>query len=592
MNYALHSKARQVGMAAATLLASAAAGTAGLQQSPATAAEPAAGSIACTTAAIQAAAPAGTTIVSAVHLPAPEPDAVWGAMFGVRNAPTPLPHCKVEGYVTTTNPGPNQVNFRLQLPDRKLWKGRFYFVGLGGSAGYVPTDSQVQRGNPMYGGFAVAGTDTGRQGSGQDFSFMSDPVKALDHTHRGAHVTTVAAQQITKAYYGVGKMYRYHTGCSGGGRMGAEAAQRYPTDYDGVLIGNGGAQDVASKRDGNGFLQMSLESYREPGAWLSPAKLKFIDDKVTAACDGADGAVDGLVWDRKLCKFDFSSLKCSGADGPSCLTQPEITTVVNLLKDPRRPISNMSGWTQYLGTVPPPWSPEQTPENLRKTSAAYITMTSWARTYLNDPNRDIIKNPPTEAEKDQIQAGQMKTGYGTPQDPQMMGSEKAGTKIVMYHGVSDPVISSYLVERGYPKLAEVRNGDMDRVRKFARMYFSPGMVHCGGGTGPQDHADRLLQALMDWVEQGKAPEAVVTHRGADRAQPMWRTAAQLRAPGAPPNTTATPTAGAPRSRDIVLCPYPEVAVFDKAKANVPGAVDDAANWSCRSSRTRVSIRLR
>ena len=31
----------------------------------------------------------------------------------------------------------------LQLPDKKQWKGRYYFIGMGGSAGYVPTDSQI-----------------------------------------------------------------------------------------------------------------------------------------------------------------------------------------------------------------------------------------------------------------------------------------------------------------------------------------------------------------------------------------------------------------------------------------------------------------
>jgi feruloyl esterase len=530
--------------------------------------------LACDLAAVQAVAPPATTIVK------------------VDKLATPVPHCRVDGYVTTTNPGPNQVNFRLQLPDRQLWKGRYYFIGLGGSAGYVPTE--YGNGNPMLGGFAVAGTDTGRQGSSQDFSFMTDPVKALDHTHRGAHVTTVAAQQITKAYYGVNKIFRYHTGCSGGGRMGAEAVERYPTDYDGVLIGNGGAQDNASFRDGNGFAQMTVESNREPGAWLSPAKLRFIDNKVTAACDATDGALDDLVWDRKLCHFNFNSVKCKGGDVPTCLTQPEITTVVNLLKDPRRPITNMSGWTQYLGIVPPPWSPEQTPENLRKTSAAYITMTSWARTFLDDPNRDIVKHPLTEAEKDRIQAGQMKTGYATPHDPQMFDAERLGTKVVMYHGVSDPVISSYLVERGYRAKAEARHNDLERVRKFARIYFAPGMVHCSGGTGPDDHTDRLLQALMDWVEKGKTPDAVVTHRGYDRLQRLFPrstdvpTRPAMITPGAGANTTDAPnsptvanTAPPLKSRDIVLCPYPEVAVFNRAKARVPGAIYESANWSCR-----------
>jgi hypothetical protein len=36
------------------------------------------------------------------------------------------------------------------------------------------------------------------------------------------------------------------------------------------------------------------------------------------------------------------------------------------------------------------------------------------------------------------------------------------------------------------------------------------------------------------------------------------------------------------SRDFLLCPYPEVAMFDRSKAGVEGAVNEARNWSCRA----------
>jgi hypothetical protein len=42
------------------------------------------------------------------------------------------------------------------------------------------------------------------------------------------------------------------------------------------------------------------------------------------------------------------------------------------------------------------------------------------------------------------------------------------------------------------------------------------------------------------------------------------------------------------SRDFMLCPHPQVAVFDKSKAQ--GAVDDAANWSCKAANAKVSQR--
>jgi feruloyl esterase len=91
----------------------------------------------CDVASMQMAAPRDTMIVS------------------VERLQTPVPHCRVDGYVTTTNPGPNKNYFRLQLPDREQWNHRFYFIGVGGSGGSVPTDSQIPRGNPIVKGFAV-----------------------------------------------------------------------------------------------------------------------------------------------------------------------------------------------------------------------------------------------------------------------------------------------------------------------------------------------------------------------------------------------------------------------------------------------------
>src|SRR5690606_6568966 len=41
----------------------------------------------------------------------------------------------------------------------------------------------------------------------------------------------------------------------------------------------------------------------------------------------------------------------------------------------------------------------------------------------------------------------------------------------------------------------------------SRLYLVPGMGHCGGGTA-RDQAD-LLTALVDWVEQGRAPDRIL-----------------------------------------------------------------------------------
>jgi feruloyl esterase len=520
---------------------------------------------------MQAAAPGDTTIVAAQMLD------------------EPVPNCRVEGYVTTTNPGPNKNNFRLQLPQKAQWKGRYYFIGLGGSAGYVPTDSQIPSGNPLLKGFVVAGTDTGHQANMLDWSFLTDPARAVDHIHRGAHVVAVATQQITKSYYGVDKLFRYESGCSGGGRMGMEAITRHPEDYDGSLIGTGQTTEMSDTA--LEFIEAAQQMTREPGSWLAPAKLKMVDEKVTAACDATDGAVDGVVWDHRLCKFDVATLACKKGDAPDCLTQPEIKSIKAILKGPpyprahaisqHMPISNMSEWSMFVGPVPPPWSPEPSIENMRKSSGGFIIATTMARSFFG-PDFDIIKdfhfNDPKQL--DAWYENVQRVGYSSGFTTDLHGLQKSGGKAIFWNGVSDPCCSNVAAEEYFVKVAKTLQINTEQLESFARLYEIPGMGHCGGGTGPNDAPDQLLQALIDWVEQGKAPTAVVMHRGADRVKLAFIAGSNELA--AVSGVHIPVSTGRPR--DFLVCPFPQVSVFDKSKATVPGAVFEAVNWSCRASR--------
>src|SRR5262245_29475335 len=85
----------------------------------------------CDTAALQALAPPDTTIGFAAR------------EFGGG--------CRVHGWVTTQNPGPNKVLFVLMLPDN--FNGRYLYIGVGGAAGalpYVPAELYRK-------GYAIAG---------------------------------------------------------------------------------------------------------------------------------------------------------------------------------------------------------------------------------------------------------------------------------------------------------------------------------------------------------------------------------------------------------------------------------------------------
>jgi feruloyl esterase len=83
------------------------------------------------------------------------------------------------------------------------------------------------------------------------------------------------------------------------------------------------------------------------------------------------------------------------------------------------------------------------------------------------------------------------------------------------------------------------------TRDFYRLYMVPGMFHCSGGPGC-GQVD-WLEALMNWVEQGIAPNQLI---GAhlENGQP---------------------------TRTRPLCSYPLVAKYQGT-----GSIDEAANFAC------------
>ncbi|WP_404655642.1 tannase/feruloyl esterase family alpha/beta hydrolase [Bradyrhizobium sp. USDA 336] len=82
-----------------------------------------------------------------------------------------------------------------------------------------------------------------------------------------------------------------------------------------------------------------------------------------------------------------------------------------------------------------------------------------------------------------------------------------GGKLLFYHGVSDPWFSANDTVTYYERMA-ADSGGMELVReKWSRAFLVPGMGHCSSGAA-LDRFD-LLTAVVNWVEDGKAPDAVV-----------------------------------------------------------------------------------
>ena len=147
---------------------------------------------------------------------------------GLSEAGDGVPYCYVKGIL------PPAIQFHVQLPLAANWNGRFLKWGDGGKDGDLDfADHRVVE------GYAVANSNTGHDnGAEPGSSFAYDNRQAeIDFGYRAVHLTVAAAKTVVRAYYGDTPAYSYFEGCSTGGRQGLMEAQRYPTDFDGIVAG-------------------------------------------------------------------------------------------------------------------------------------------------------------------------------------------------------------------------------------------------------------------------------------------------------------------------------------------------------------------
>jgi hypothetical protein len=130
-----------------------------------------------------------------------------------------------------------------------------------------------------------------------------------------------------------------------------------------------------------------------------------------------------------------------------------------------------------------------------------------------------------------------------------------GAKALLYHGVADPIFSAEDTRQWMERTNAALKG---KGANFAKYYPVPGMNHCRSGVAT-DQFD-LLTPLVQWVEQGIAPAAVVASaRGTGNAGGV--------------NTELPTDWSATRQRP--LCAYPSVATY------VGGDVEKASSFTCQ-----------
>ena len=105
----------------------------------------------------------------------------------------------------------------------------------------------------------------------------------------------------------MGPKLSYFTGCSGGGRMAFQEAQRYPADFDAILAG---APAYDRGNEAFGFMMKWKATHETPESAIPTTKYPAIHRAALDACDALDGLKDGLIEDVLNCHFDPKVIEC------------------------------------------------------------------------------------------------------------------------------------------------------------------------------------------------------------------------------------------------------------------------------------------
>jgi fermentation-respiration switch protein FrsA (DUF1100 family) len=491
-------------------------------------------------------------------------------------------YCRVQGDIRPVDPAAQSIKFQVNLPAQ--WNRKAMMFGGGGYDGTIATGvgnvpaGPADKAVPLGRGYATFGSDSGHQANAlttsRDGSFGSNDEMLRNFASDAIKKTRDVAMEIIYTRYADGPRKTYFAGGSTGGREALFAVTRWPNDFDGAIVlypaWNAASLDLQFGR--------ITRALAQPNAYPSRAKRKLLLDASTAACDGLDGVVDGLVSNVAACNASFNprtaivnggALRCpGGADlGEGCLSDPQIAAfevtntplVLNYrLASGENTYPGFNVWgtdfgvpgtsalqptvlTLALGTEAPA---NPMPPVTATTSPPYLSTfwDQWIRFFVTrNANANSLAVDPQNPGPLQARIVEL-TGIQDVNSADLSAFQARGGKILMAHGSHDALVSTRATAQYYGRLRDTMGAG--RVDGFVRYYEIPGYGHATSSIF--NAAWDSLTTLENWAENGTAPPAQVV---ADTAGVVGRTRP--------------------------LCPYPGYARYTGA-----GNVNVAASFTC------------
>ena len=478
---------------------------------------------------------------------------------GTTTAPAGL--CRVAG---TIKPGPkSNIHFEVWIPTDGSWNGKYQQIGNGGFAGSISLSGIA---NAVSRGYAKAGTDDGTSGPPAGApAFIGNQDVLLDYGYRAIKATSDASKSIIDSLMQQKPSHSYFVGCSDGGREALQEAQRFPSDFDGIIVGSPVNDQVGEF--GSSYLydmQATLtgpQTIGVPDAYIPTGKLPLLSNAALAQCVGKDGGVatDAFLSDPRQCFFDPGVVECRHGEDPStCLTPAQVEAAREIYAGPHdHGILLFPGYEPGGEAATGDWSTWISGSSPAAPGAQYGLGFGFGCDLMQGVTScdylgiDLLQQD--DAARQSLQP------ILSSVNPDLRPFKKHGGKMIQYAGWADAAIAPENGLNYYRKVIQTI-GD---PRDFYRIFMVPGMAHCSGGAGPNafgngasngpviDADHDLVKALERWVEQGIAPDKLIaTHY-----------------------VNNVPAQGVQFQRP--LCPYPE-----RGQYVGKGDPNDAANFRC------------
>jgi feruloyl esterase len=537
-----------------------------------------------------AALPNPSTVITSAKFNAPLP--------AQGNAGAMPEHCELLGKMnerTGANGQRYAIKFHLRLPT--AWNGKFFFEGGGGSNGNLGNAlgnlQGQQRTNALSLGYAVVSQDSGHDNQvnndaarNGNTTFGFDPQARLDFGYNSYDLVVQAAKALIGRYYGRAPERSYYVGCSEGGREAMMMSQRFPSYFDGILAGAPGfnlpkaavfghtvdAQALADVAKATGVYDRFAQPFLNKT--FTDEDLDLAAQAIVSACDSLDGLSDGVIENFPACTASvvtpkLSAMACKGAKRSTCLSQPQITALQKIFDGAKNSKGEMlyadwawdrgiggktgesfnQGWRIWKMGAYDSANNSAIIAGLGATavSALFTTPPTPVPTSNSAPLANLLDvNLDRDAAKVAAKSGEFTQSaleFMMASSTDLAAFRSRGGKMVIVHGVSDPVFSIKDTMNWWTDVNRLNNGHAD---EFVRLFAVPGMNHCGGGPAT-DQFD-AFSALVNWVEKSSAPDQILGAAG-----------------------NASPWPGRTRP----LCPFPK-----QARYRGSGSIEDAANFAC------------